>query len=40
MLELAVAKQTGQMATLYQLNNRGVIAPGMKADINIIDMIN
>ena len=37
-LELAVAKQTGQMATLYQLNDRGVIAPGMKADINVIDI--
>ena len=37
-LELAVAKQTGQMATLPQLNDRGVIAPGMKADINVIDI--
>ncbi len=35
-LEQAVAAQTRDTAALYGLHDRGVIAPGMKADINII----
>jgi N-acyl-D-aspartate/D-glutamate deacylase len=36
-LELAVAKMTNGPATLYGLNDRGVIGPGKKADLNVID---
>ncbi len=36
-LEQAVAAQTRSTATLYGLHDRGTIAPGMKADVNIID---
>ncbi len=36
-LEKAVAAQTHDTAALYGLHDRGVIAPGMKADINVID---
>jgi N-acyl-D-aspartate/D-glutamate deacylase len=36
-LEVAVAAQTSQTAALYGLNDRGIIAPGMKADLNVID---
>ena len=36
-LETAVARQAFETAQLYGLNDRGLIAPGMKADINIID---
>ena len=36
-LEEIVAKQTRDTARLYGLNDRGVLAPGMKADVNIID---
>lgn len=36
-LEQIVAKQTRDTARLYGLNDRGVLAPGMKADVNIID---
>ena len=36
-LELLVHKQTQQTATFYGLQDRGLIAPGMKADINLID---
>ena len=36
-LESAVAAQTSGTATLYGLHDRGIIAPGMKADLNIID---
>jgi N-acyl-D-aspartate/D-glutamate deacylase len=39
-LELVVHKQTRQTALLYGLNDRGVIAPGKRADINIIDFDN
>lgn len=39
-LELAVHKQTQMTAELYGLHDRGVIAPGMKADINVIDFDN
>lgn len=36
-LEQIVAKQTRDTARLYGLNDRGVLAPGMKADVNIIN---
>lgn len=36
-LETIVSMQTQRTAQLYGLNDRGVIAPGMKADVNIID---
>jgi N-acyl-D-aspartate/D-glutamate deacylase len=36
-LELAVRKMTGDTAALYSLNDRGVIAPGRRADLNVID---
>jgi N-acyl-D-amino-acid deacylase len=36
-IELIVHRQTRQTAELYGLNDRGLIAPGMRADINIID---
>jgi len=36
-LEYIVMRQTSQTAQFYGLDDRGVIAPGFKADINIID---
>jgi N-acyl-D-aspartate/D-glutamate deacylase len=36
-LELVVHRQTQQTAALYGLTDRGLIAPGQRADINIID---
>jgi N-acyl-D-aspartate/D-glutamate deacylase len=36
-LEAAVHKMTGATADLYDLRDRGRLAPGMKADVNIID---
>lgn len=36
-LEKVVRMQTHDTARLYGLDDRGVIAPGMKADINVID---
>jgi len=36
-LEEVVRMQTRETAELYGLNDRGIIAPGMKADLNIID---
>ena len=36
-VEKAVEKQTRATAALYGLNDRGTLARGMKADINIID---
>jgi N-acyl-D-amino-acid deacylase len=36
-IEKAVEKQTRATAKLYDLHDRGVLAPGMKADVNIID---
>ncbi|MDP3852566.1 amidohydrolase family protein [Phenylobacterium sp.] len=36
-LEKVVSMQTRDTAKLYGLNDRGVVAPGMKADLNIID---
>lgn len=37
-LEDVIRLQTSEPAKLYALNDRGVIAPGRKADINIIDL--
>ena len=37
-LEQAVKRQCRDTALLYGLEDRGIIAPGMLADINIIDM--
>jgi N-acyl-D-amino-acid deacylase len=36
-LEKVVAMQTRDTARLYGMNDRGVLAPGMKADLNVID---
>ena len=36
-LEFLVKKQTADTAALYGLGDRGVLAPGKKADVNIID---
>lgn len=36
-LEKVVSMQTRDTARLYGLHDRGVLAPGMKADVNIID---
>jgi N-acyl-D-aspartate/D-glutamate deacylase len=36
-IEKLVASQTRDTAALYELNDRGVLAPGMKADVNVID---
>ncbi len=36
-LELAVRRLTRDPAHLYDLRDRGVLAPGMRADVNIID---
>jgi N-acyl-D-amino-acid deacylase len=37
-LEWAVMRQTKETAELYGMTDRGVLAPGMKADINVIDL--
>jgi len=37
-LELVVSKMTRDTARLYGLGDRGVIAPGMKADLNVVDL--
>ncbi len=37
-LELAVRRMTSETARLYGLLDRGVIAPGYKADFNLIDL--
>jgi len=39
-LEQGIHMLTRQPAELYSLNDRGVLAAGMKADINIIDFEN
>jgi N-acyl-D-amino-acid deacylase len=39
-LEWAVMRQTKETAELYGMTDRGVLAPGMKADINVIDLDN
>jgi N-acyl-D-aspartate/D-glutamate deacylase len=36
-IEFAVKKMTLDTASLYGLNDRGVLAPGKKADVNLID---
>jgi len=37
-LEKVVQMQTHDTAKLYGLNDRGIVAPGMKADLNVIDL--
>jgi N-acyl-D-amino-acid deacylase len=39
-LELAVHKLTGAPAAMYGFADRGVLAPGMRADVNVIDFDN
>jgi N-acyl-D-aspartate/D-glutamate deacylase len=39
-LELAVRRMTRDTATLYGLCDRGIVAPGQKADLNLIDLEN
>ena len=36
-LEWVVRKQTRDTAALFGLNDRGVVAPGKRADLNVID---
>ncbi|MFN4087807.1 MAG: N-acyl-D-amino-acid deacylase family protein [Alphaproteobacteria bacterium] len=36
-LEFVIAKQTRDTALSYGLTDRGVLAPGMRADVNVID---
>ena len=36
-LEALVAKQTGKTAASYGLLDRGILAPGYRADINLVD---
>ena len=36
-LELIVKRQTSETAGFFGLHDRGVLAPGKKADVNIID---
>jgi N-acyl-D-amino-acid deacylase len=36
-LELVVHRQTRQTAELYGLTDRGLLAPGMRADVNVVD---
>jgi N-acyl-D-aspartate/D-glutamate deacylase len=37
-LELIVQRQTSDTARLYGLGDRGVLAPGYVADVNLIDL--
>jgi N-acyl-D-aspartate/D-glutamate deacylase len=37
-IETIVARQTRETARLYGMEDRGVLAPGMLADVNVIDM--
>ena len=39
-LEFIVHRQTAETAALFGMHDRGVIAPGMKADLNVIDYEN
>ena len=39
-LEKVVSMQTRDTARLYGMHDRGVLAPGLKADINVIDFEN
>ena len=36
-LEYIVRRQTSQTAELYGITDRGIVAPGMRADLNLID---
>ena len=38
-LEWVVRKMTSETASLYGLGDRGVVAPGMRADFNVIDHV-
>ena len=37
-LEYVVHRQTRQTAELYGLNDRGAVLPGLRADLNVIDL--
>ena len=37
-IEMVVKRQTSDTAKFYGLRDRGVLAPGMKGDVNVIDM--
>ncbi|MEZ5412172.1 MAG: amidohydrolase family protein [Acidimicrobiales bacterium] len=37
-IEMVVAKQTRRNAELYGLPDRGLLAPGLRADLNVIDL--
>jgi N-acyl-D-aspartate/D-glutamate deacylase len=37
-LELVIRKMTSDTASLYGLGDRGVVAPGFKGDLNVIDL--
>jgi len=37
-LEFLVAKQTSRTANAFGLQDRGVLAPGYRADINVVDL--
>ena len=39
-LEEVIRKQTSEPATLYGFHDRGILKPGMKADVNVIDFDN
>ena len=39
-LELVVKRQTSETAQFFGFHDRGVLAPGMKADVNVIDHAN
>ncbi len=39
-IEFAVKRQTSDTANFYGLRDRGTLAPGMKADVNVIDFDN
>jgi N-acyl-D-amino-acid deacylase len=39
-IETMVHKLTGKPAQLYGLGDRGIIAPGLRADLNLIDFAN
>ncbi len=39
-VELVVKRMTSDTAALYGLRDRGIVAPGMKADLNVIDLEN
>jgi N-acyl-D-aspartate/D-glutamate deacylase len=37
-LEAVIKKMTADTAALFSLSDRGVLAPGMRADVNVIDL--